>query len=65
MHQGHKDDFFAAVTGIIAHIVGVLTTESIIIPLLMALAGGFLGYVGKHFAIKIMHRFFPNKKKES
>lgn len=64
MSHFDKDDVFAVITGIIGQVIGIITTESFVLPLVMALAGGFLGYVGKHMGIKLMTKYFPNRIKK-
>ena len=55
-HHDPSDSYFAFITGIIAQVIGMITFEGIIWPLLMAFCGGFLGMLGKKAAESVWPR---------
>lgn len=56
-----QDNVFAWITGILGQVVGMITLEGIVIPLVMAFGGGLLGYVGKEVGSRIVQKYFPKK----
>lgn len=66
MTADKQDSVYSWFTGMIGQVVGMIITESVITGLLMALAGGFLGYMGKELAARLVKKIFDKteQKKE-
>jgi cell division protein FtsB len=66
MTADKQDSVYSWFTGMVGQVVGMIITESVITGLLMALAGGFLGYMGKELAARVIKKLFdkPEQKKE-
>lgn len=66
--DAHKSDsVFAWITGLVLQVVGMITLEGvigIIMPLVFGLVGGFLGYLGKEIARRLVKKYFPSKDLE-
>lgn len=60
-----QDSFFSWFTGMVGQVVGMIVTESVITALLMALVGGFLGYLGKELAARFVKKFFDKPEQKS
>lgn len=63
MTHDKQDSVFGWMTGMVGQIVGMITMEGFIAPLFMALAGGFLGYVGKELGARLIKKIF-NKSEQ-
>lgn len=60
-----QDAFFSWMTGIVAQVVGVIVTESIVSGLILAFAGGFVGYLGKELAARVAKKVFGKSEQKT
>lgn len=64
MQETRQDGFFAWITGIVGEVLGYVFTGSTGTALFLALAGGFLGYVGKEMGARFIKKIFKNSKQD-
>jgi cell division protein FtsB len=64
MTADKQDSVYSWFTGMIGQVVGMIVTESILTGLAMALAGGFLGYLGKELAARVVKRLFDKSEQK-
>lgn len=60
-----QDTVFAWITGMVGQVIGLITFEGIVIPMLLAFMGGLLGYLGKEAGGRLVKRFFSKEKTEA
>lgn len=65
MTHDRQDSVFAWFTGMIGQVVGMITMEGVLLPLVMAFGGGLLGYLGKEAGSRLVKKFFSSKTKRA